>query len=115
MVFETWAPVVQVLPTLRFLNISLRSSYAFLDQQKTLDAMGACVTSTLHTLSYDCPAPLAQPAIVGIEHLLKLPNLAGIRHLELPTLGKDDFETEAGLALLDECDGRSISLLCWYG
>ena len=44
-------------------------------------------------------------------HLLKLPIAAGIRHLELPTLGKDDFERDAGLALLDEC----ISLLCWYG
>ncbi|KAL8277319.1 hypothetical protein RQP46_010272 [Phenoliferia psychrophenolica] len=46
---------------------------------------------------------------------IKLPNLQGLRRLELPKVSKDELAGNVGLALLEECEKRSISLLCRYG
>ncbi|KAL8277338.1 hypothetical protein RQP46_010291 [Phenoliferia psychrophenolica] len=57
----------------------------------------------------------SEDTFLELTQLIKLPNLKSLRRLELPMTLKDDFAVEAGLALLDECEKRSISLLCRYG
>ncbi|KAL8276373.1 hypothetical protein RQP46_011218 [Phenoliferia psychrophenolica] len=55
---------------------------------------------------------------VSLSELLRItknPNVAGLRRLEIPMVSKDELAGETGLALLDECEERSISLLCRYG
>ncbi|KAL8277341.1 hypothetical protein RQP46_010294 [Phenoliferia psychrophenolica] len=47
--------------------------------------------------------------------VVKLSNLEGLRRLEMLAVSQDDLAGEAGLALLDECEKRSISVLSGSG
>ncbi|KAL8286975.1 hypothetical protein RQP46_003981 [Phenoliferia psychrophenolica] len=58
---------------------------------------------------------MPESIIEEITYTIKLPNLEGLRRIEIPTVLKDELAGETGLALLDECEERSISLLCRYG
>ena len=82
--------------------------------QHLLKAVCRSVSTTLEVLSLT-----GAGSQVGIlEYLrpaLELPNLAGLRRLNLPTFTKPGLGSQAGIALLEECEARSVSLLCRYG
>ncbi|KAL8286896.1 hypothetical protein RQP46_003902 [Phenoliferia psychrophenolica] len=58
---------------------------------------------------------MAEETLEELVITIRLPNLSGLCRLEIPMVSKDALAGEAGLALLDECEERSISLLCRYG
>ncbi|KAL8277294.1 hypothetical protein RQP46_010247 [Phenoliferia psychrophenolica] len=82
--------------------------------EDSVAAVGVAVVPTLQNLILT-GIWMKENTIEELLSILKLPNLVGIRRLEIPKVQKDNLAGEAGLALLDECEERSISLLCRYG
>ena len=109
--FSAWPRIIKSLPSLINLVI-IRWTASYEEQVFMIRALGNSVSVTILHLCCFLNDP---DSLKEILHLLHRPNFAGIRHLELPTIGKEDFASEAGLALLNECEKRSISLLCRYG
>ncbi|KAL8277037.1 hypothetical protein RQP46_010571 [Phenoliferia psychrophenolica] len=81
---------------------------------ESVTAVGACAIPTLQSLIFT-NFQMSEAIIAELLRIIKLPNLEGVRRLEIPMVSKDELAGEAGLALLDECEERSISLLCRYG
>lgn len=114
--FSDWPDLVKAFPFLAHLDFTYDGDVLSDDlEAQILEAVGSCVPSTLQRLRLRYPPSAYRKRIMGIKSFIGLPNLVGIRHLELPTLRKDDFACEAGVALLQECEERSVSLLCRYG
>mgnify|MGYP001583834164 CR=1 FL=1 len=112
---SSWPDIVKPFPSLVNLDITFVGSWAKGEETQVLAAVGDAVSATLQHLRYDNDSTAHPHSLFAILRFLHLPNLGGIRHLELPMLGKDDFACEAGLALLDVFEKRSISMLCRYG
>ncbi|KAL8277006.1 hypothetical protein RQP46_010540 [Phenoliferia psychrophenolica] len=109
--FELWPKLITSFPSLVTLEI-LYSHPTNLNE--TLVAVGASVVATLQNLIFT-GIWMSGDTIAELLHLIKLPNLAGLRRLEIPAVSKDELAGATGLALLDECEERSISLRCRYG
>ncbi|KAL8277033.1 hypothetical protein RQP46_010567 [Phenoliferia psychrophenolica] len=82
--------------------------------EASVGAVGASVVATLQNLVFT-KIEMDEDELAALLRLIKLPNLAGLRRLEIAAVSKDELAGETGLALLDECEERSISLLCRYG
>ncbi|KAL8277672.1 hypothetical protein RQP46_009945 [Phenoliferia psychrophenolica] len=88
-------------------------------QPEQVAAVGRCAPPQLEALTLrnvmdDRPDDL-DPLLDGLSTILRLPKLAQLRHLRLPTVPKFELTGLSGLALMEECEERSISLLCRYG
>ncbi|KAL8290647.1 hypothetical protein RQP46_002905 [Phenoliferia psychrophenolica] len=93
--------------------------------EKSIAAVAASATAGLSSLTFGHEiesymknwnfTPFDAPLLVELLHILRLPNLAGLRRLTFRTSRQAEFETEEGLAVLDECKKRSITLLCRSG
>ncbi|KAL8277005.1 hypothetical protein RQP46_010539 [Phenoliferia psychrophenolica] len=107
---DLWPQIMAAFPALVTLEIAnpMRQTVDF------VAAVGASVVATLQNLIFTS-IKMEEITIAELLRVIKLPNLAGVHRLEIPMTSKDDFVGEAGLALLDECEKRSISLLCRYG
>ncbi|KAL8277346.1 hypothetical protein RQP46_010299 [Phenoliferia psychrophenolica] len=81
-----------------------------------ISSTGDGAPATLQNLIFNIGlCPVDEEAITELLRVIKLPNLKGLRSIEIPIVSKDELASEPGLALLDECEERSISLLCRYG
>ncbi|KAL8287608.1 hypothetical protein RQP46_003466 [Phenoliferia psychrophenolica] len=76
-----------------------------------LDALLSESRNTLSTLTVIwCRAKLTE-----LLRIIRLPNLASLRHLNLPGLQKPELSNPYGVALLEECEDRTIVFRCRYG
>ena len=77
--------------------------------------LGVCGKG-LEVLKFTGPST-SRPAdkLWGLWRVLRKPNLAGVRRLEMPLLATAELKEPAGVALLLECDARGISASCRYG
>ncbi|KAL8277323.1 hypothetical protein RQP46_010276 [Phenoliferia psychrophenolica] len=108
---EYWPDLLPSFPSLVTLELTGRSDYL------AVEAIGLCVPPTIQRLVFVDFDTEDQDfnSFSRLLPVIKLPNLAGLRQLEFPRVSKDELAGETGLALLDECEKRSISLLCSYG
>ncbi|KAL8280075.1 hypothetical protein RQP46_007656 [Phenoliferia psychrophenolica] len=79
------------------------------------DAFAAAATNTpptLQALIFEASStPWDERAFTELLCVIAALNLEGLRRIEVGTVSKRDLACEAGFALLDECEKRSISLL----
>ncbi|KAL8280053.1 hypothetical protein RQP46_007634 [Phenoliferia psychrophenolica] len=108
--FDVWPNVIGHFPSLITLEIMDHTGD---DTAESLFAVGASVPATLQNLLLN--SFRGDDSIILLLRIIKLPNLAGLHRIEVPMTPKSAFENVAGLALLDECEERSITLLCRYG
>ncbi|KAL8277019.1 hypothetical protein RQP46_010553 [Phenoliferia psychrophenolica] len=109
---EFWPKLIlsfQSLATLEIYQAQIQDT-----AKEAVAAVGASVVATLQNLIFTS-IKMDEAIIAELLRLIKLPNLAGLRRLEIPMVSKDELAGETGLALVDKCEERSISLLCRYG
>ncbi|KAL8280074.1 hypothetical protein RQP46_007655 [Phenoliferia psychrophenolica] len=113
--FRVVCDIISAFPSLVTLELELFVGIYTPGQQVAVVAeLGDTAPSTLQNLIFNS-AGMDEDVIMEILDTIKCPNLEGLRRLEVPAVSKDGLKGEAGLALLDECEKRSISLLCRYG
>ncbi|KAL8277296.1 hypothetical protein RQP46_010249 [Phenoliferia psychrophenolica] len=111
--YKFWPTLLPSFPSLLTLEI-LGPPYGNGTVEESVTAVGASVVATLQNLVFTY-LTMEEAAMAELLRVIKLPHLAGLRRIEIPMVSKDKLAGEAGLALLDECEKRSISLLCRYG
>ncbi|KAL8286868.1 hypothetical protein RQP46_003874 [Phenoliferia psychrophenolica] len=111
-VYKQWPNIFKAFPSLLTLEVSEEGCDRS-TREASVIAVGASVAPTLEALIFT--SRMSKDTLKQILHTVKLPNLGGLRRLEIRRVGKGDLAGETGLALLDECEERSISLLCRYG
>ncbi|KAL8277343.1 hypothetical protein RQP46_010296 [Phenoliferia psychrophenolica] len=116
--FELWPELIGTnFPALSTLEV-IEGGGTKLFVKEAITAVGASAPPTLQTLIlkdyYQYQGPQDDEGEAQeLLRVIKLPKLEGLRRIEINTISKDDLTTgEVGLALLDECEKRSISLLC---
>ncbi|KAL8277295.1 hypothetical protein RQP46_010248 [Phenoliferia psychrophenolica] len=110
--YEFWPKLLPSFPPL--LTLELNGHAIDGGTVESVAAVGASVVATLRNLIFT-KIKMDEDELAELLRIIKLPNLAGLRRLEISMTPKDAFAGKAGLALLDECEKRSISLLCRYG
>ncbi|KAL8277316.1 hypothetical protein RQP46_010269 [Phenoliferia psychrophenolica] len=109
---KAWPTLLSPFPALLTLEL-IEGRDAETGRDK-LEALGASVPSTLQNLIITTLRK-EETTLVALLRIIKLPNFESLRRLELPTVRKDDLARKAGLALLEECELRTISILCRDG
>ncbi|KAL8277018.1 hypothetical protein RQP46_010552 [Phenoliferia psychrophenolica] len=110
--FDLWPTLIDSfssLVTLEILDTLLQDT-----SKESVVTVGASVVATLQNLIF-VSAGMDEQTMRELLRVIQLPNLAGLRRLEIPMVSKDELAGETGLALLDECEERSIVLRCRYG
>ncbi|KAL8277322.1 hypothetical protein RQP46_010275 [Phenoliferia psychrophenolica] len=108
---------IHILPDILLSFPSLSTLELYDSDAFAFDAVGFVGTNPLPTLQnlVLSGAPATEFTFSELTRIIKLPNLDCLRRVEIPSVSKDELANETGLALLEECEERSISLLCSYG
>ncbi|KAL8290643.1 hypothetical protein RQP46_002901 [Phenoliferia psychrophenolica] len=89
---------------------------------ETITAVGIGAPSSLQALTFQNDWTLADQVkhispdlLDNLLRTLRLPNVVGLRRLTFRTETYSDFANKEGIALLEECEERSIAVLCRSG
>ncbi|KAL8277345.1 hypothetical protein RQP46_010298 [Phenoliferia psychrophenolica] len=111
--YDLWPKLLASLSSLITLTISERMN-EWTTAKDSIIALGVSATATLQNLVFESTA-LDDRCLSELLRVIKLPNLEGLRRIEIPMVVRDELASETGRALLEECEKRSISLLSRYG
>ncbi|KAL8281530.1 hypothetical protein RQP46_006214 [Phenoliferia psychrophenolica] len=78
-----------------------------------MDVIGALATPQIQLLRFRVKT--RYPKIKSLLRIIRLENLKGLQQLEIEATPKETLGNLVGLALLRECEVRSISVLCRSG
>ncbi|KAL8281290.1 hypothetical protein RQP46_006324 [Phenoliferia psychrophenolica] len=114
-VTSTWCRILKSFPSLLTLELADDIGFNYIPED-VVTAAGESVPPTLENLIFsDGCGGFNSGALETLLDTIRLPNLTSLRRLAFPMISKDWLANVVGFALLDECEERSISLLCRYG
>ncbi|KAL8277332.1 hypothetical protein RQP46_010285 [Phenoliferia psychrophenolica] len=112
--YDFWPVLIRSFPALVTLEIADQAYFEQYTSRMSVVAVGASALPTLQNLIFDSRW-MDEYALLDLNRIIKFPNLEGLRRIEMVMVSKEELAGATGLALLDECKERSISLLCRYG
>ncbi|KAL8291310.1 hypothetical protein RQP46_002288 [Phenoliferia psychrophenolica] len=112
-----WCRLLKSYPSLLTLELAKENNCDYVPEA-VVTAVGASVPPTLENLIFgDDYGGISSAALKALLDTIRLPNLAGLRRLAFPGMWepKEELANVEGLALLEECGERSITVLSGNG